>query len=56
VKPPYCMYHGSETSHRTNDCPIFLETNQKMEQEPTQPSQQPPPREVNNTMLWTLNH
>jgi hypothetical protein len=24
VKPPHCMYHGSETNHHTKDCPSTL--------------------------------
>jgi hypothetical protein len=31
LKPPYCMYHGSTTNHRTKDCPISLEMKKKME-------------------------
>jgi hypothetical protein len=55
VKPLYCLYHESETNHHTIDCPIFLKTKQKMEQEPTQPSHQPPLKGVNHTMQWTPN-
>jgi hypothetical protein len=50
LKPPYCMYHGSTTNHHTKDCPIYLETKKKMEQDPTQPSHQSTPGEVNHTM------
>jgi hypothetical protein len=37
------MYGGSETNHRTKDCPIYLETKKKMEQDSTQPSHQSAP-------------
>jgi hypothetical protein len=53
---PYYIYHDSEANHRTKDCPIYLNTKWKMEQDTTQPSQEPPPREVNHTMQWTPNH
>jgi hypothetical protein len=43
MKPPYSMYHGSDTNHRTKDCPIYLETKKKMEQDSAQPSHQPAP-------------
>jgi hypothetical protein len=32
-QPPYCMFHGSETDHRTKDCTIFLQYERKMEQD-----------------------
>jgi hypothetical protein len=56
MKPQYCLYHGSETNHHTKDCPIFLETKRKIEQEPTQPSHQSSLKEVNHTMQWIPNH
>jgi hypothetical protein len=46
------MYHGNETNHRTKDCPIYIDTKWKMDQESTQPSPQLPSREVNHTMQW----
>jgi hypothetical protein len=49
-RPLYCMYHGNETDHRTKDCPIYIDTNRKMNQDTTQPLPQLHSREVNHTM------
>jgi hypothetical protein len=38
-KPSHCMFHGSETNHCTKDCPIFLESKRKIEQDSTKLSQ-----------------
>jgi hypothetical protein len=46
------MYHGNKTNHRTKDCPIYIDTKQKMDQESTQPSSQLQSRDVNHTMQW----
>jgi hypothetical protein len=56
MKPSYCMYHGSNTNHCTKDFPIYLETKKKIEQDSAQPSHQPIPQEVNNTMQWAPHH
>jgi hypothetical protein len=56
LKPPYCRYYGSEINHGTKDCPIFLKTKKKKDQETTQPLSQLPPREVNHTMQWNPHH
>jgi hypothetical protein len=49
-RPPDCLFLDSETNHHIKDCPIFLESKRKMDQEFNQPSQQMAHREVNNTM------
>jgi hypothetical protein len=50
------MYRDNETNRRNKDCPIYLDTKWKMDQETTQPSPQPPYKEVNHTMQWTPHH
>jgi hypothetical protein len=49
-KPPYCMYYGSDSNHRTKDCPIFLESNRKLEQDSNQLPQHSLSIVVNHTM------
>jgi hypothetical protein len=49
-KPPYCMYHGLNTNHRTKDFPIFLESKKKIDQSQTQPPLQSSSRKVNHMM------
>jgi hypothetical protein len=46
------MYHGNETDHHTKDCPIYIDTKWRMNQDTTQPSPQLQSREVNHTMHW----
>jgi hypothetical protein len=56
MKSPYCMYHDSDTNHHIKDCPIYLETKKKLEQDSAQPSHQPTHQEVNHTIQWALHH
>jgi hypothetical protein len=44
------MYYGDKADHRTKDCPIYLDTKRKTDQELAQPLQQSVPREVNHMM------
>jgi hypothetical protein len=46
------MYHGNETDHKTKDCPIYIGTKWKMNQDTNQPPPQLQTREVNHTMQW----
>jgi hypothetical protein len=55
-KPLCCMFHGSKNNHRTKDCPIFLESKRKIDQESNPPSQQIALGEVNHTMQWAPHH
>jgi hypothetical protein len=55
-KSLYCMYHDSDTNHHTQDCPIFLESKRKMEQDTNQPPQHSLSREVNHTTHWPSSH
>jgi hypothetical protein len=51
-RPLYCMFHERDTDHRTRDCPIFLESKNKMTQKH---NLQPNPytsKEVNHTSHW----
>jgi hypothetical protein len=50
------MYHGNEIDHKTKDCPIYIDTKRKMNQDTTQPPPQLQLREVSHTMQWALHN
>jgi hypothetical protein len=46
------MYHGNKTDHKTKDCPIYIDTKPKLNQDTKQSPPQLQPMEVNYTMQW----
>jgi hypothetical protein len=48
------MYYDNKIDHQTKNCPIYIDTKRKMNQDSTQLSPQLHSRGINRTMQWAL--